>query len=157
MPVFDYGLYFHDLIKNHNTLNTPRYSLRKRRSSSIPLILLAIGKILYLGLVALLFGLLNLLLRLYNEGLRCRRFCSCALISSIWTLSKLIFFCLLRIITISVLEKPVGVAIVVRSHLLNSLKDFFHRRCRSRQLCMPIPAIRAIWTKSQLVPAVTKP
>lgn len=40
---------------------------------------------------------------------------------------------------------------VIRSHLLNSLKDFFHRRWRSRQLCMPIPAIRAIWTKSQLV------
>lgn len=139
-----------NLIKDLVTLNTPRCSLGQGCSCPTSLILLAIRKILYLSLADLLMRLLILLL-MHIRGLCHGR--SSNQIHPIEPFLELWFFCLVGIIRITVL-KPVWVSIVEGCQLLDLLKNFFHGRWRSGQLCMPISTIRTIWTKSQFIPII---
>lgn len=139
----------HNLIKNLGTLNTPRYSWRQWWHSSVDLIRQAIWDILYLVLANGNLRWLNLLLllllgvsRLYH-----RRFPDHTWIDTIRALYSLRFFRLMAKTGIPLLKKLVRV-IVVRTQMLNLLKDFLHRGWRSRQFCVPITAIRTIWTKT---------
>lgn len=149
-----YKINLQNLIKNLKTLNTPRYSLRKWWSSFVGLTRQAIWKSLHLSLADLLLRRLNLLL-LHIMSFWGGWFHNGTMIDSIWTLKNLRFFCLLAV-RIAVLKKPMWGAIIKRTQLLKFLKNFFHGRWRSRQLSMPIPAVRTIWTKTQLVPASTE-
>lgn len=158
MSIFKYNKWSTKPKSKPLTLNKPRYSLRKGYRRFTSLTLLAIRKILSLGLDNWLLCLLDLLLLLLLLLLHIRWFRWCwfyylmATISTRWNMSS---FCVLSIIRVTVLIKPIWVIVTVWSQLLYFLKYFFHRWRGSRELCMPIPAIRTIWTKSQLVPAPT--